>query len=262
MNWTLSAFCYFYFVFVGICYLLGFWTPLHFNVLEFLSPIDMIKSASYPIIPAALGIFFWVLIDSYNTQGTRKPEDNDPKAIKFIFWVLVVLMLFMFLINIISLASHLYYLFVSEPEKRLSYALPAASMVSIFYFLSKPPFLINSHKFIRHFVIIFICALPTVSYFQGSKNITEILEGKSKFYYLKSQSKTCSIDKDYKMIYIGYYGSAYFFVNSKTKDICIEKDGGVLLSLKIYNEKNPTLDNNEPEAKSDSKNQPTVESGG
>lgn len=262
MNWTLSAFCYFYFVFVGICYLLGFWTPLHFNVLEFLSPIDMIKSATYPVIPAALGIFFWVLVDSYNSQGTRKPEHDDPKAIKMLFWVLLVLILLMFLINIISLASHLYYLFVSEPEKRLYYALPAASIVSIFYFLSKPPFLINSHKIIRNFVIIFSCILPTVSYFQGSKNITEILEGESNFYYLKRNSKNCLIDNGSKMIYLGYYGSSYFFVNSKSKDICIEKDGGVLLSLNGNNKEKPSLDSNEAEVSSNKKIQPTAESGG
>lgn len=262
MNWTLSAFCYFYFVFVGICYLFGFWTPLHFNVLEFLSPIDMIKSATYPVIPAALGIFFWVLIDSYNAQGTRKPEHDDPKGIKFLFWVFVVLILLLFLINIISLASHIYHLFVSEPEKRLSYALPAASMIGIFYLLSKPPFLVNSHKFIRNFVIIFICILPTVSYFQGSKNITAILEGNSKFYYLKSNPKNCLIDKGSKMFYLGYYGGSYFFVNSKSKDICIEKDGGVLLSLNDNNKENLSLDSNEAEVSSNKKIQPTAESGG
>ncbi|WP_417438182.1 hypothetical protein [Idiomarina sp.] len=259
MNWTLSAFFYFYFVFVGICYLLGFWFPLHFNILEFLSPIDMIKSATYPVIPAALGILFFVLIDSYNSQGTRKPEYDEPKAIKVIFGVIVALFLLMFLINIMFLATHLYYLFISEPEERLSYALPVASVVSIFYFLSHPPFLVNSHKFIRNFVIIFTCILPTVSYFQGSKSIMEVLEGDSNFYYLKSSSENCLVDKESKMIYLGYYGSNYFFVNSKSKDICIEKDGGVLLSFsgKIKS----SLDNDEAEIRGEGKNQPTVENG-
>lgn len=262
MNWTLSAFFYFYFVFVGICYLLGFWTPLHFNILEFLSPIDMIKSATYPVIPAALGIFFWVLMDSYNSQGTKKPEHDEPRVVKVLFWVIVVLFLLAFLINMILLASHLYYLFLSEPEKRLSYALPVASIVSIFYFLSKPPFLINSPKFIRNFVIIFACMLPTVSYFQGSMNITATLEGDSNFYYLKSNSKNCLIDKGSKMIYLGYYGSSYFFVNSKSQDICIEKNGGVLLSLNGNKKEKLRLDSKEAEVNSNTKDQPTTENGG
>lgn len=260
MNWTLSALCYFYFVFVGICYLLGFWTPLHFNVLEFLFPVDMIKSATYPLIPAALGIFFWVLVDSYNTQGTKKTEGDDPKAIKILFWVIVVLLLLLVLINIVSLISYLYHLFMAEPEKRLSYALPAASIISTIYFLSKPPFLIEKHKFIRNFVIIFFCVLPTVSYFQGSKNISNILEGNSTYYYLKNNSKNCVVNGEAKLVYLGFYGGNYFFVDSTSKDICIEKDSGVLLTFKDIKENEPPLTPEEAQEISNKKIQPTVES--
>ncbi len=262
MNWTLSAFCYFYFVFVGICYLLGFWIPLHFNVLEFLSPIDMIKSATYPVIPAALGIFVWVLVDSFNSQGAKKPKHDAPMILKVLFWILIVLFILMFIFNMYLLASYLYSLLISEPEKRLTYALPAASMISIFYFLSKPPFLINSHKFIRHFLIIFICALPTTAYFQGYKNIKNILEGNSIFHYLKNDSKSCLTENGSKMIYLGYYGSSYFFVNSKSEDICIEKDGGVLLSLNDNKKENLSSDSNEVEVNSNNTIQPAAESGG
>jgi hypothetical protein len=255
MNWTFSALCYFYFVFVGACYLLGFWTPLHFNILEFLSPIDMIKSATYPVIPAALGIFFWVLLDSYNSQGTKKPESDDPKSITILFWVIMVLFLLLILINVISLASYLYYSFLAEPEKRLSYALPAASTISIFYFLSKPPFLIEKHKFVRNFVIIFVCILPTVSYFQGSKNITEILEGTSNYHYLKSSSKNCLINDNARLIYLGFYGQNYFFVNSISNDICIEKNGGVLLSFNDNKEVKPNSDIKKTEINSNKKMQ-------
>lgn len=262
MNWTLSALCYFYFVFVGICYILGFWTPLHFNVLEFLSPVDMIKSATYPVIPAALGIFFWVLMDSYNTQGTKKPEGDDPKAIKILFWIMVVLVLLLVLLNVVSLISHLYHLFMAEPEKRLSYALPAASIISTIYFLSKPPFLIENHKFIRNFVIIFICALPTVSYFQGSKNISNILEGNSTYYYLKNSSKNCVVNGGERIVYLGFYGGSYFFVDSASKDICIEKDGGVLLTFNDNKENELALTPKKAQESSNKKIQPTAESDG
>lgn len=242
MNWTISALCYFYFVFVGISYLLGFWTPLHFNILEFLSPIDMIKSATYPVIPAALGMFFFVLVDTYNSQGTKKPESDDPKYLKYIFWAIIFIFLLLILINVINMAVQLYSLFVAEPEKRLSYALPILSILSVVYFLYNPPFLINKHKFLRHFVIIFMCMLPTVSYFQGNKNITKILKGTSSYHYLKSSSKSCFIDEKSRMIYLGFYGGNYFFVNSISKDICVEKGGGVLLSFNDNKAAKPSLD--------------------
>ncbi|MCU1803434.1 hypothetical protein [Pectobacterium parvum] len=250
MNWSLSAFCYFYFVFVGVCYLLGFWIPLHFNVLEFMSPVDIIKSATYPLIPAALGVFFWVLMDSYNSKGTRKPEDDDPKIIKILFWLILSLGIMLTLMTIFSLSIYLYNLFITEPEKKISYALPIASMVSIFYFLHNPPFLIDKEKLIRNFVIIFTCTLPTISYFQGSKNITNLLEGSSDFYYLKISSKNCLVDKKSKIIYLGYFSGNYFFVNSINKDICIEKDGGVLLSFNKNKERDHDENIREAEASS------------
>jgi len=200
----------------------------------------MIKSATYPVIPAALGIFFWVLLDSFNSQGTRKPHGDDPKSIKFIFWIMVICILLLVLANVISLATHLYYLFVSEPEKRLSYALPVASILSIIYFLSKPPILMEKNRLVRNFVIIFICALPSASYFQGSENITSILNEKSNFYYLKTSSKNCPIEGGSKFIYLGFYSGNYFFVNSVSKDICIEKDSSVLLSFSQHKEVSDT----------------------
>lgn len=237
MNWTISAAMYFYFVFVGACYLLGFWTPLHFNIFEFLSPVDILKSATYPVIPAALGVFFYVLMDSYNSQGTRKPEGNDPKAIKVLFWILAATMLIIILINIFLLITHLYHLFISEPERRLSYALPVATFIASVYLVLKPPFMKESSKLARNFVIIFTCVLPTVSYFQGDKNIRKILEGEASYYKLKQTSTNCEVSASSDMIYLGLHGNRYVFIDSESQDICIESDNSILLTYYKYIEK-------------------------
>jgi len=238
MNWTYSAIVYLYFIFVGSCYFLGFWTPLHFNIFQFISPVDILKSATYPLIPAALGIFFFVLIDTVNSSGTStKPDKEDPKSIKVLYWFAILLLFLLVAFNIISLVSYLYSALVSEPENRLSYALPATSIISTIYLLLNPPFLKDKPKFIRNFVIIFTCALPTVSYFQGERNITNKIKSTSSFFYLKKSSKSCEVSTKNKEVYLGFYGGMYIFMNSKNQDICIEKDGGVLLSYFQYQKK-------------------------
>lgn len=232
MNWTFSAALYLYFIFVGSCYFLGFWTPLHFNIFQFLTPIDILKSATYPIIPAALGIFFFVLIDAVNSSNNSiKTDRSDPKSMKVLYWLTIVILFIMFAINAITVAVYIFNAIISEPEKRLSYALPAISIITAIYLVINPPILKDNAKFIRNFVIIFLCFLPTVSYFQGEKNITSKMEESSSFFFLKKSSKNCAVVKESKEIYLGFYGGMYIFINSKNQDICIEKDGGVLLSF-------------------------------
>tara|TARA_B100001059_G_C17672209_1_gene495148 strand:- start:103 stop:870 length:768 start_codon:yes stop_codon:yes gene_type:complete len=241
MNWTFSAVLYLYFIFVGACYFLGFWTPLHFNIFEFLSPMDILKSATYPLIPAALGIFFFVLIDAVNSSNNSiKTDDSDPKSIKALYWLAIFILFLMIVMNLIRVAVHIFNAIISEPEKRLSYALPAISIIAAIYLVINPPLLKDKAKFIRNFVIIFACFLPTVSYFQGEKNITNKMEATSSFFYLKKSSKNCTVAKESKEIYLGFYGGMYIFMNSINKDICIEKDGGVLLSYYKFMKKEET----------------------
>ena len=130
MSWTLSAVSYVFFVFVGLCYTLGFWIPLHFNILEFISPVDIIKAATYPIIPAAIGILFWVVVDTVNSQERKKVEDNDPVLIKLLYYIMLICMVILILSNIFNLCFYLYKIFISEPEKRLSFILPILSLLS------------------------------------------------------------------------------------------------------------------------------------
>ncbi|EGR3960080.1 hypothetical protein DDN39_19325, partial [Vibrio cholerae] len=113
MNWTLSAVSYFYFSFVGVCYMLGYWTPLHFNILDFLSPVDVIKSAAYPIIPAIIGSFFWVIMDTINSQPTHKVEQDDPKLIKVLFYILILGLAILLLVNVYHVVLFLYLTVVS-----------------------------------------------------------------------------------------------------------------------------------------------------
>lgn len=254
MNWTFSAAVYLYFIFVGACYFLGFWTPLHFNIFEFLSPMDILKSATYPIIPAALGIFFFVLIDAVNSSNNSiKTDDSDPKSIKALYWFAIFLLFLMLVMNVINVAVHIFQAIISEPEKRLSYALPAISIIGAIYLAINPPFLKDKTRFIRNFVIIFACFLPTVSYFQGEENIINKMESTSSFFYLKKSSKNCNVAKGSKEIYLGFYGGMYIFMNSANKDICIEKDGGVLLSYSKFETKLDTEANENPTNKKTNK---------
>jgi NADH:ubiquinone oxidoreductase subunit 5 (subunit L)/multisubunit Na+/H+ antiporter MnhA subunit len=243
MNWTYSAIVYLYFIVVGACYFLGFWTPLHFNIFQFTSPVDILKSATYPLIPAALGILFFVLLDTVNSSETvtgKKPDKDDPKSAKVLYWVIILIILLLVIIKVISLASYLYSALISEPEKRLSYALPAISFISTIYLLINPPFLRDKSKFIRNFVIIFACALPTISYFQGEEDITSKIKSTSSYFYLKKSSKHCEVNSKSKQVYLGFYGGMYIFMNSNSQDICLEKDGGVLLSYFEYQQKTET----------------------
>lgn len=235
MNLTITAAIYFYFVFVGACYLLGFWIPLHFNILQFVSPLDILKTATYPIIPAALGILFYVLMDAFNSQGVKKPTGNDPKEVKVMFWISAVFILLLASISIYSMSNLIYQLFISEPDKRLSYALPVASFIGIFYMLYNPPFMKDGNKIIRNFLIIFVGILPTVAFFQGGKNINEIIAGEASYYKLAHESKFCKVNQASDMIYLGLYGNRYIFVDSISKDICIEVSGSMLLTYHQFN---------------------------
>jgi hypothetical protein len=231
VNWTLSAIVSAYATFIGICYMFGFWTVLHFNILEFATPIEIIKSAVYPLIPAAIGILFWALLDAYRTQPVPKVKDDTGKIERWILRFMNILLLVMIALNLyIYIIVPTYYLFISAPEERLHYALPLMSFLSTIYFLINPPFLKNHKEIVRNLVIIFLCALPTVSYMQGMNNITGILEGNTAYYFLKSSTPACEVKNNNKMIYVGSYGSAFFFVNSVDKDICIERRNGAILS--------------------------------
>lgn len=238
MNLTIkTATIYIYFVFVGTCYLFGFWTPLHFNILQFVSPVDILKSAIYPMVPAALGVFFYVVMDAFNSQGVDKPKPEDPKVIRNLFWIANILIIISTLIVIYSLVVCLYELYMSEPEKRLSYALPIASVLSVIYMISKPPFMQEASKFTRNFTIILICTLPSLSYSQGERNIKEILENKASYYKLKIDSKNCKVNALSNIIFLGLYDSKYLFIDSESKDICIETDGSINLKYYEYKKK-------------------------
>jgi hypothetical protein len=147
-------------------------------------------------------------------------------------------------------------LYFAEPEKRLSYALPAISMICVFYLISNPPMLKDKHRMVRNFVIIFVCFLPTVAYYQGGQNIKNVFDGKSNFYYLKISSKNCLIDNKSKMIYLGFYSGNYFFVNSVSRDICIERDGGVLMTLSKRKSEPLISDTKDDDSESHKKTQP------
>ncbi|WP_341659611.1 hypothetical protein [Vibrio sp.] len=232
MNWTLSAVSYFYFSLVGVCYMLGYWTPLHFNILDFLSPVDVIKSAAYPVIPALIGSFIWIVIDTVNSQPKQKLEQEDPKVLKVLFYIMLACILILMLINLYQVILFLYLTVISEPEKRLAFALPVVSIVSIIFLLNKPPFLLKHSRFVRHFAIIFMCVLPTIAFHQGDKDINQILAGEKSHYVLAKTSKNCIVEEDQSQIYLGFYSTTWFFVNQLTKDLCLERDGGVNLTFK------------------------------
>ncbi|WP_318401479.1 hypothetical protein [Photobacterium leiognathi] len=232
MNWTLSAVSYFYFSFVGVCYMLGYWTPLHFNILDFLSPVDVIKSAAYPVIPALIGSFIWIVIDTVNSQPKQKLEQEDPKLLKVLFCIMFACILIVMLINLYKVIIYIYLTVISEPERRLAFALPVISIASTIFLLNKPPFLQEHSRFVRHFVIIFMCVLPTIAFQQGDKDISQILVGKKSHYVLAKTSKNCIVEEDQSQIYLGFYSTTWFFVNRLTKDLCLERDGGVNLSFK------------------------------
>ncbi|EMF7380907.1 hypothetical protein V4F50_004613 [Vibrio parahaemolyticus] len=229
MNWTLSAVSYFYFSFVGVCYMLGYWTPLHFNILDFLSPVDVIKSAAYPIIPAIIGSFFWVIMDTVNSQPTHKVEQDDPKLIKVLFYILILGLAILLLVNVYHVVLFLYLTVVSEPEKRIAFALPVISILSTIFFLNKPPFLLDNSRYTRHFAVIFMCVLPTIAYYQGDRNISQTLAGKKGHYILSKPSKNCSFNENEQQVYLGFYSSTWFFVNKSTNDLCLEREGSVNL---------------------------------
>ncbi|MGL5798628.1 MAG: hypothetical protein ACRCYN_00930 [Plesiomonas sp.] len=232
MTWTLSAVSYFYFFFVGVCYMLGYWTPLHFNILDFLSPVDVIKSAAYPVIPALIGSFIWIIMDTVNSQPKKKLEQDDPKSLKVLFYIMLMCIFILMLINLYQVIVFLYLTVTSEPEKRLAFALPVVSIVSTIFFLNKPPFLLEHSRFVRHFVIIFMCVLPTIAFHQGNRDISQMLSGEKSHYVLASASKNCKVEGEQHQIYLGFYSTTWFFVNKLTKDLCLEREGGVNLTFK------------------------------
>lgn len=229
MNWTLSAISYVYFSLVGVCYMLGYWTPLHFNILDFLSPVDVIKSAAYPIIPALIGSFIWVIMDTVNSQPLQQVEKDDNKIMKILFYIMFVCLAILLLINLYRVVIFLYLTVVSEPERRLAFALPVVSIFSTIFFLNKPPFLLEYSRYIRHFAIIFMCVLPTIAFHQGDRDISQTLLGAKGYYSLVKSSQSCSLSDSEKYIYLGFYSSTLFFVNKSTKDLCLERESGVNL---------------------------------
>ncbi|MEL7596177.1 hypothetical protein ACEUC8_05060 [Aeromonas veronii] len=243
MNWTLSAISYVYFSLVGVCYMLGYWTPLHFNILDFLSPVDVIKSAAYPIVPALIGSFIWVAMDTVNSQPLQRVEKDDNKTTKTLFYMMFAFLAILFLINLYHVVIFLYLTVVSEPERRLAFALPIVSILSTIFFLNKPPFLLEHSRYIRHFVIIFMCALPTIAFHQGDINISQTLLGTKGYYSLVKSSKNCSLGESEQYIYLGFYSSTLFFVNKSTKDLCLEREGGANLKYVSTKTEEPKLKN-------------------
>ncbi|WP_283392510.1 hypothetical protein [Photobacterium phosphoreum] len=244
MNWSLSAVSYFYFSFVGVCYMLGYWTPLHFNILDFLLPVDVIKSAAYPIIPALIGSFIWVTMDTVNSQPRHKLEQDDPKLIKVLFYIMIGGLAILLLVNVFNVVHFLYLTMVSEPEMRLAFALPVVSILSTIYLLNKPPFLLEHSRYIRHFVIIFMCALPTIAFHQGDRDISQTLSGVKGHYVMSKPSKNCDLNDGEQQVYLGFYSSTWFFVNKSTKNLCLEREGGVNLKYEAVEAKET-----EPEVK-------------
>jgi hypothetical protein len=246
MNWTLSTIFYLYFTFVGACYLLGFWGPLNFNIMELLSPVDILKSATYPLIPTLLGVLFFASVDAINLSGVETAKNNrDYRNMEgmsrfdrlinnisiicgFLF---IVCMSILIIFGVFRAGMFLYFAYMAEAEEKFMYLLPFISMVSLGLLVAKPPhFLKDKSRFVRSFILILICSMPNVAFFQGHLNISNMISAKSSFYYLKKSSTSCAVIKNVWQQYLGYYGGMYIFMNSNNKDICIEKVGGILLS--------------------------------
>ncbi|WP_105259230.1 hypothetical protein [Pseudoalteromonas sp. T1lg88] len=231
MNWTTTAICYFYFLCVGGLYLYGFWTPLHFNILQFLSPLDVIKSAVYPLIPTLLTILVLTALDAYNSQGIQKPEENDAKAIKGLFYIFIFAAFLGVLLLLVVVGVNVWEAITTVPEKKLLYALPVISIGVMIYLIKNPPVLKGKNKIFRNLVIMFTSLLPTYSHTAGYNEITATLEEKKSLYYLKKSTKNCVVGTGVRMIYLGMYGQSYFFLNPENKDICVEKEHGLVLKF-------------------------------
>ncbi len=238
MNWTTTAICYFYFLCVGGLYLYGFWAPLHFNILQFLSPLDVIKSAVYPLVPTLLTILAYSAMDAFNSQGVEKPEEDEVKAIKGLYYAFILVSLIGFLLLVFVVAATLWEAIVTTPEKRLLFALPVISIVVTIYLVSNPPKLLQSKKkVVRNFGIIFTCLLPTYSHTAGYKEVISTIDESKALYYLKESTKSCKVGTGVSMIFLGMYGENYFFFNPANRDVCIENQSSVLLKLKDANNK-------------------------
>jgi hypothetical protein len=215
---------------IGVLYQFGFWIPFHFNILDFLSPIDIIKSSIYPIIPAILGSLFGVMIDTYNSQGLPERNDSDPIFIKLIHNILLLLSLILALIFAGNFLYEAYHLFTTEPEKRIYYAVPVVTLICLVYFIQKPLIFKEKNKYIRNFTMIFMSVLPSVSFFQGDRNAKDIINDNSSYYYLTNISNTCNSAQNSKNIYLGYFSENFIFLNNKSLNICLQKSENINLA--------------------------------
>ena len=237
MNIKITAAMYVYFVFVGACYLLGFWTPLHFNILQFVSPMDLIKSAVYPIIPSIIGVSVLALMDAYNSQGVTPPDKDAPKDLKITFKILTVFIILNFLLLVSVFIYFLYNAIMSEPDRRLYYVFPIASFISTYLLINHAPSFPGISKFSRNLIIISGCLLPLISYYQGDKNINNIFNGEASYYKLKKETDVCKTNESSDMIYMGLLGDRYIFIDSQNRDICIDSNKSISLTYHEYDNK-------------------------
>ena len=237
MNWSTSALLYLYCILIGGLYHLGFWAPLNFNIFEFLTPIDILKSATYPLIPALMISFIFSAYSALHTYShsfspENLPQHEESKSTKIFYWSSMILLA---LIGVYHIAN-LLYLAYRLPEKRFLYVLTLFSALAVYYVFSRPAAIKNTKTIVKNALLLFITLLPTMSYYQGDKNINSKIDLNTSFYHLKKSSKNCEVTIGSKEIYLGFYGGMYFFINSDNRDICIEKDGGVQLTYFKYKE--------------------------
>lgn len=228
-----SAFLYAYCIFVGVCYQLGFWSSLHFDIIPFLSPIDFLKIAAYPIMAGILTYIFTAMMSTYIIRNGDR-EVREKSGNKFLKWYYIIYILLNAVLVAIAFIILLYNFYISDLDNKLRFGLPILSIIAVFYFADGSRIEILEDKIANGMIVGFFCILPTAAYGLGDRKINDIISNERSYYYLGENSSNCKTDSLFRNIYLGKYGDHFIFYNNIFGDICIENNGNIKLKHYQY----------------------------
>ena len=219
-----SAYLYFaslYFVMVGVLYLWGYWSTFNVNILEYLSPTDVIRLTAYPIVSAFIAVAIGAVLGEITIGRRVFPPGagrNTPTG-RFLWKIKPILVL-------VYLALVGVGYFSTFPGKWIS--LSGLLAAPIAFFAQERDFLLGtiSHQGTRSVVLFLLASLPMYAYGHGQLNAYYVVSG-VRFDYVLSPIDQLAVSSDanplQRVRFLGHSGDFLFFLDPITSMLAITK---------------------------------------
>lgn len=213
-----------YVIFLGICYLLGYWQSFDINIFNYIGLWDILKfSASSLVTSIIVGYIPTFIILWFGFENRDRIEKIALNPIgKFTINILLVFSIFIclleFIIGIYALFIH-FYNFNLATLKGL-FALIFMIVCPILLNLILLKFNLIKNTKISFLVCVFFGSFPSIAFITGLREANYILKNLD---YLYTGCDSITMDKSCKYLkYIGTVNNQLFFIDQDNKKITIK----------------------------------------